>query len=84
MDKIYSVIKDSHDVMKELLTDNFGYHRRLKSFIKGAFYGQILIHQKVCINEVNVELDVNSLYESSMATRKIPKGKQKFLTDRGK
>jgi hypothetical protein len=72
-------MKDSYDLMKELLTHTLGYHGRLKSFIKAASYSQILFHKKGDINEPIVELDVNSLSEKGITIRKITNGKPKQI-----
>jgi hypothetical protein len=50
-DNTYGVMKDSYDLMKSLLQDTFGYHGRLRWFIKAASYGQILFHKKNEIKE---------------------------------
>jgi hypothetical protein len=70
--KTYGVMKDSCDLMKSLLQDSFGYHGRLRSFIKAASYLQILFHKKGEIKEGLVELNVNSLYAAAMTLLRIP------------
>jgi hypothetical protein len=34
--KTYVIIKDSYDLMENLLSHTFGYHERLKRFIKAV------------------------------------------------
>jgi hypothetical protein len=76
-DKTYGIMKDSYDLMKSLLKDTFGYHGRLKSFIKAASYGQILFPKKSEINEAIMELDDNMLYATAMTNLRIPICKQR-------
>jgi hypothetical protein len=44
--------------------------------MKTAFMDKILFHKKDEINEMIVELDVNSLDATATTTRRTPKGKQ--------
>jgi hypothetical protein len=71
LDKTEGVMKDIYDFMKGLLTDTFGYHWRLKSFIKAASYVNIQFTKNSDINEVIAEVDVNSLFATVMTKIKI-------------
>jgi hypothetical protein len=45
-DKPYEIMKYSFDLIRSILTGSFGYHGRLKTFIKPASYGQIVFQKK--------------------------------------
>jgi hypothetical protein len=47
----YGKMKDTFDLMKRILLGSYGFHGRLKQFIKGPSYGQILFHKKGDLNE---------------------------------
>ncbi|GMO12785.1 MAG: hypothetical protein Ta2E_01430 [Mycoplasmoidaceae bacterium] len=59
--KPYGKMKDSFDIIRSLLENTFANNGRLKSFLQGTSYGQILFHVKGNINESLIELDTNSL-----------------------
>jgi hypothetical protein len=77
-------MKDSDHLIKSFLRDTFGYHRRLKRFIKAPVYLQTLFHKKGYLNKAIIELDVNRLYATPMTTIKIPKEKPMMIINTGK